>query len=164
MAVSLPHRLSLALAASAAATALAAAPALATEGPNAPPPAAQLPSGVGPVSFSPAPAATAPAATKARRVISRARLRPHSVRRGKHARLKISLASPSRLRVVMRRKASGHLIRAKNVPASDRNVTVRLPARSNGHALRTGRYRIRIMSVDAQGNRSAPIVHTLKVR
>jgi hypothetical protein len=164
MAHSLPSRLSVVLAASAAVSALAATPALATES-NAPPPAALLPAGIGPVTFAPIPSLTAPAQqTRARRVVRAARLVPRRVRRGRRALLRISLATPSRVQIVMRRSASGHRIRVLSVPARGNTVALRLPARSGGHDLRPGRYRISIVAIDAQGIRSRPVVRTLRVR
>jgi hypothetical protein len=160
---SLPHRLTVAFTAAAAASALAAAPALATEGPNAPPPAAPMTGGVAPLAIAPLASSSAPTA-RSSRVISSARLVPKRVQRGRRAKLKISLSTRSRLRVVMRRRASGHKIRSIYVPAGKRTITVRLPKRSNGHALRKGRYGIRIVSIDAEGVLSSPIVRTLVVR
>lgn len=165
MANSLPHRLSLALAATAAASALAAAPALATEPPNAPPPSAPLPTAIAPVTIAPLPS-TAARSGRAPRVIRRARLVPRRVRRGQRAQLKLSLTTPSRLRIVMSRGGGGRRSRAAalSVPASGRTISLRLPARSRGRALRPGRYRVSIVAIDAQGARSLPVNRTLIVR
>ena len=157
-----PHRMTAALAASAAASVLAAAPALATE-PGVPAPAPLLPSGVGPVTFAPVPTPIGPAGSAAARMIRGARLVPRRVRRGHRSLLKISLTAPSRLEVVMRRPG-GRGVLAFNVPAAGSKVTLRLPARSHGHLLRPGRYRIGIVAIDAQGARSRPVVRTLIVR
>jgi hypothetical protein len=165
MASSFFHRVPALLVAGAAASALAAAPALATEGPAAPPPAPTLPTGLTPPSFAPFQSGTAPTLNrKATRMIRRARLVHRRVGRGKRAQLRVSLAAPSRLRVVLLRKGSGRRIATLNVPARGRSVSLRLPARSHGHALRAGRYRVRVVAVDALGVRSAPVKLTLTVR
>ncbi len=163
MARTLPHRLPALLVATAAASALAAAPALATEGPAAPPPASTLPTGVAPLTFSPFPSATAPAARNSR-LIRRARLVHSTVRRGKRAVLRVSLATPSKLRVVLTRRPSGHRIRTLSQAAKGSIVSMRLPARTGGHALRAGRYRVRVVAIDANGTRSAPVKLSMKVR
>lgn len=153
-------RLTVALAAGAVASALAAAPALATE-PGAPG-SGQFPSGLSPVTF--APTLTGPATRSAAKVVRRARLVPRRVQRGRRAQLRISLAAPSKLMVVMRRGAKGHRIRTFNVPAGGTSVKLRLPGRRNGHALYAGRYGISIVSIDSQGVRSQPVMRTLTVR
>jgi len=162
MAHSFPHRLPALLAATAAASAVAAAPALATEGPTAPPPVT-LPSGVAPITFSPLPSGPA-ARSRAPRMIRRARLVPRRVRQGRRPLLRLSLAAPGRVRIVMSRRASGHRVRVVSVPARGRTVVLRLPARTGGHALRPGRYRVRVVAFDAQGVRSRPVRLTLIVR
>jgi hypothetical protein len=163
MAHSLPHRLTLALVAGTAASALAAAPALATEGPAAPPPANTLPSGVAPVTFAPIPT---PSLHRAARVISRARVVPRRVRRGRHARLKLSLTTPSRLRIVISRRAGRGRVHTATmtVPARGRTLSLRLPARSHGHRLRAARYRVNVVAIDAQGAKSQPVRVAMIVR
>jgi len=160
MADSLPHRLTVALVAGVAASALAAAPALATEGPAAPPPGVPLPSGLAPVSFPSVPS-TAP--TASRDIVTNARLVPRRVARGKRAKLKLSLTTPSTLQVVVKR-VGGRKIRTLSLPARGSTVSRRLPARTRGHDLRPGRYRVKIFVIDAQGGRLTPVRRTLTVR
>lgn len=167
MANSLSLRFPVVLVAGVAASALAAAPALATEGPSAPPPGPSLPTGLTPPTFAPFPAATAPVPQRrATRMIRRAYLVHRSVRRGRRAQLRVSLATPSRLRIVVSRRARGHRIRAAalTVPARGHRVSLRLPARARGHALRPGRYRVKVVAFDARGVPSAPVRLTLIVR
>jgi len=167
MGQSIPYRLSVALAAGAAASALAAAPALATEGPAAGPPAAALPTDVAPVTFAPLPS-VAPPTVRSRnaRVVRRARLTPRRVRRGRKPLLNVSLTTPSRLRIVISRSTGRGRSRAAalSVPARGRTISLRLPARSKGHDLRPGRYRVSIVAIDAQGTRSRQVRRTLIVR
>ena len=153
------HRIAALLVASTALSGLAAAPALATEGPTTPP-LPGLPGPIGPVTFAPLPV-TAPSSAD---VIRDARVKPRRVRRGRRALLKVSLNTPSRLRIVIRRRSSGRRIRVIDVPAGARTILLRLPARSGGHDLRPGRYRISIVAIDAQQARSQPIRRTLIVR
>jgi len=157
MARSSPHRLPALLVATAAASALGAAPALATEGPAAPPPGPSLPSGVAPPVFAPAPAQLAPTArNRAPRLIRRARLVHRRVKQGRRARLRVSLTTPSRLKVVVTRRATRHRIRTISVPVRGNVVALRLPARNGGHDLRPGRYRVRVVAFDAFGGRTRP--------
>jgi hypothetical protein len=156
-----PLRLSALLVVSAAASALAATPALATEGPAAPPPAPSLPTGLVPPTiapFAPAPSTLTPAP----RVIRNARLVKKRVKQGRRALLRVSLTTPSRLRITMNR--GGHRVRLIAVPAGGQVVALRLPARAGGHKLRTGRYRISVVAVDANGVASAPFGRTMTVR
>jgi hypothetical protein len=163
MARSLHHRLPVVLAATAAASALAATPALATEGPAAPPPAATLPSGVGPVTFAPVP--TPPSlGTLSPNLIRRARLVHRRVRQGRRGQLRVALVAPSRLQITLSRTATRHKIRTIHVPARGTTVALRLPARTNGHGLRRGRYHVRVVALDASGARSLPVRLTMIVR
>ena len=162
MARSKHHRLPVALAAAVAASALAATPALATEGPAAPAPGATLPSGVAPVTLNPLPSAVTPSA--ARNLIRGARLVHRKVRQGRHGRVRVSLVTPSRVRIVMSRIATKHKIRTINLPAGGSTVSRRLPARTGGHVLRPGRYRVRVVAIDASGARSLPVKLTMTVR
>jgi len=165
MARSARHHLPALLVTSAAASALAAAPALATEGPTAPPPAPTLPTGVAPVTFAPIPSGIAPSPrARSPHVIRRARLVHRRVKQGRRALLRISLTTPSRLRIVLSRSASGRRIRTISLPARGRTVALRLPARTAGHDLRPGRYRIRVVAIDASGTRSRPVRLTMIVR
>lgn len=158
-------RLPAVLVAGAAASALSAAPALATEGPAAPPPPPSLPTGIAPATITPFPSMAAPpVTTRAPRVLRNARLVHRRVKRGRRGLLRVSLNTPSRLRIVMRRVANGRRIRVINVPARGKLVRLRLPARHRGHALRRGRYRISVAAIDANGVSSAPLKRTLTVR
>ena len=165
MARPIHHRLPVAFVAAAAASALAAGPALATEGPAAPPPGPTLPTGVPPAGFNPFPSTLAPSPrTAAPKLIRRARLVHRRVRQGRHGRLRVSLATPSRLRIVVSRISTRHKIRTINVPARGSTVSRRLPARTRGHDLRPGRYRVRVVAIDATGARSLPVKLTMIVR
>lgn len=164
MAHSRSPRLPALLVAGASMSLLAAAPAFATEGPTAPPRAPMLPAGLAPVIFAPVVAPGTPAArTRASRMIRRARLVPRRVHRGRATRLRVSLAAPVRLRVVMTTRR-GRRLRAVAVPARGSVVSVRLRARAHGRALRPGRYRVNVTAIDAQGTRSRPVHLTLVVR
>jgi hypothetical protein len=171
MAHSFSHRLPVLIVASAAASALAAAPALATEGTTAPPPVpaapAPVPGVVPPVLFPSLLPSTVPTArVLPARVITGARLIPRRVRRGHRPLLKIRLTTPSRLRIVVSRRAGAGRIHTSTirVPVRGSKVSLRLPARSHGHKLRRGRYRVRIVAFDALGTRSLPVRRRLVVR
>jgi hypothetical protein len=147
--------------------ALSASPALATEGPPAPPPSGGLPSPLTPVILPGGP--TGPIGGPAphpgaRGVIARARLVPRRVRRGQRARLKLTLRAPTRLKVIVTRAAPRHRVKALRVPAGGTSPSVRLPARAGGHLLRSGRYRVTIIAIDASGRRTATVRRTLVVR
>jgi hypothetical protein len=164
MAHSRPYRLPGVLVAGAAASVLMAAPALATEGPAAPPPGPQLPSGVAAPTFSLPTTSAPPASSKAPRIMRNARLLNTRVKQGRRGKLRISLNSPSRLRIVLTRVKNGHRIKAINVAPGGNTLTVRLPARrKNGHDLRVGRYSVSVSAVDANGVASSPIKRTMKV-
>jgi hypothetical protein len=167
MAHSLSHRLPALIVASAAATALATAPALASEGTTAPPPSPLLPSGLAPVMLPPLlPGIAAPVHSRRARVITRARLIPRHVRRGHRPRLRLRLTAPSRLRIVVSRRAGNgrkHVLTIKR-RARSRKFSMRLPVRSHGRLLRRNRYRVRIVAIDASGARSLPVSRKLIVR
>lgn len=169
MAHSLIHRLPAALVASAAAAMISAAPALASEGPAgpAPPGSAPLPAALSPVNFAPMPAAPGRSVGKRSRLaIRRAKLVSRRIRRGRHARLRLSLSAPGRVRITLERNVRGHRVRsaALTVATSGTRLTVRLPARSHGRALPAGRYRITITAIDAEGSRSRPVRRSLVIR
>jgi hypothetical protein len=169
MAHSLIHRLPALLVASAAAATISAAPALASEGPAgpAPPGSLPLPSALSPVNFAPMPATPGTAGRKGSRpAIRRAKLVHRRVRRGRHARLRLSLSAPGRVRITLERTVRGHRVRSAvmSVAASGTKLTVRLPARSHGRVLAAGRYRITITAIDAQGSRSRPVRRSLVIR
>ena len=152
-----PRLIHVALAASAG-LALGAAPALASEGPAGP----TLPSPLAPVAIVPiVPPAGAPL-PQVRPVLPRvlrARLSPRRVHRGRHSRLRATVAG-TRLRIVLERTARGRHIRvsARTVKIRRDRVSVRLPK------LRPGRYRVTVVALDAQGNRSAAVHRALRVR
>ena len=166
MAHSLKRRLPALLVMSAAATTIAATPGMASEGPPGPPPpgGVPLPAALSPVNFAPMPAG--PGGRKARPSIRRAKLSPHRIRRGRHARLRLVLSSPGRVRITLQRRVRGHRVRSatRTVVARGTRLTLRLPARSHGRALPAGRYRVTITIVDAQGSRSRPVRRTLVIR
>src|SRR4051794_3882245 len=152
MAHPLIRRLPALLAMSAAATTISAAPALASEGPAgpAPPGGAPLPAALSPVNFAPMPAGPGHAGRRSRPAVRRAKLTPRRIRRGRHARLRLVLSVPGRVRITLQRSVRGHRARgaALTVATSGTRLTVRLPAPSHGRALPAGRYRVTITVVD----------------
>jgi hypothetical protein len=169
MAHSLIHRLPALLVASAAAAMISAAPALASEGPAgpAPPGSPPLPAALSPVNFAPMPAAPGNAVRKrSRPAIRRAKLASRRIRRGRHARLRLSLSTTGRVRIILERNVRGRRVRsaALTMTARATKLTVRLPARAHGRALPAGRYRITITAIDAEGSRSRPVRRSLVIR
>jgi len=145
-------------AAAAAATLATAAPALASEpgGAGAPgPPALQLPN------FAPLPSSGA----KARPSIRRARVVPRRLRHGKRARLRLTLSTPARVRILIERRVRGHLVRKRRITVVARKtrISIRLPRGRHGHAFAKGRYRITVVAIDGAGTRSRPIHRKLRV-
>src|SRR3954463_9025138 len=63
--------------------------------------------------------------------IRRVRVVPRRIRRGKRARLRLTLSAPARLKIVVERRVRGHRIRVRtlNVDARAGRVSIRLPAR-----------------------------------
>lgn len=139
-----------------AVTGLAAAPpALATEGPP----------GGGPVLANPlAPVAIPPAGLmpvpRARPRILAVRITPRRVVRGHRSRLRIALATPGRVRIVIERRVRRHRhrISARTVSAPLAARVLRLPAH-----LRLGRYRVTVIAFDDQGHNSRPVRRMLTV-
>lgn len=169
MAHSLIRRLPALLVMSAAAATISAAPSQASEGPAgpAPPGSAPLPAALSPVNFAPMPAAPGNAGRKrSRPVIRRAKLAPRRIRRGRHARLRLSLSTPGRVRITLERNVRGRRVRSATLTVAARGtrLTVRLPTRSHGRALLAGRYRVTITAIDAQGSRSRPVRRSLVIR
>jgi hypothetical protein len=83
--------------------------------------------------------------TRAKRPsIRRVRVVPRRIRRGKRARLRLTLSAPARLKIVVQRRVRGHRIRVRtlNVDGRAGRVAIRLPGRVHGHALKHGRYRV----------------------
>ncbi len=159
-----PRPLLLAAAGLAASLALAA-PAGATEGPAAPP---LPPWNLTAPSFSPAPSSSAPSSSAVRRRprIRSARVVPRAIRKGKRATLRLSLPQAGVLQYTITKKSRPHrgrvVTRRVSVPAG--KVAIRLPRGVNGRALATGRYRVSVMVVDTQGNRSRAVGRSLIVR
>jgi len=90
----------------------------------------------------------------------RVRLIPRRVVRGHRVRLVVSLAHTARVRVVLERtRGRRHsLVRTFNLPERGTTVSLRLSSR-----LRTGRYRVRVVAIDAQGNRGVEVRRSLTV-
>jgi hypothetical protein len=168
MAHPLIRRLPALLVMSAAAATISAAPALASEGPPGPPPpgGGPLPAALSPVNFAPMPAGPGHGGRKARPSIRRAKLAQRRIRRGRHARLRLVLSAPGRVRITLVRTGHGRRGRSATltIAAGGTRLTVRLPARSHGRALAPGRYRVTITITDAQGSRSRPVRRTLVIR
>jgi hypothetical protein len=63
--------------------------------------------------------------------IRRVRVVPRRIRRGKRARLRLTLSAPARLKIVVERRVRGHRIRVRtlNVDARAGRVSIRLPER-----------------------------------
>jgi hypothetical protein len=155
----MPHR-SLTLVAVAAAGLTVAASARATEGPPAGGP--PLPNPMAPVVIPPAgqlPMGHAPVRLVRPRIVA-ARITPRRVVRGHKARLRILLAHPGRVRIVIDRRARKHrhrvLSRTINAPLGV--AIVRLPAH-----LRVGHYRVTVIALGDQGQRSRPVHRRLTV-
>jgi hypothetical protein len=110
----------------------------------------------------PAPSAGLPA--RSRRVIRNARLVHKRIKRGRRAILRVSLTTPSRVRIVLTRSKTGRRVRVLNVAPRGRVFAVRLPARAHGHKLNLGRYRVSVVAIDGNGVSSAPFKRTLTVR
>ena len=162
-----PRPLLLTAAGVAAALALAA-PAGATEGPTA---AAPAPWNLTAPSFAPsapAPFGSAPSSSSARRrpKIRGARVVPHAIRKGKRATLRVTLPQAGKLQYTITKKSSPHrgrvITRRMSVPSG--KLSIRLPRGVNGRALASGRYRVTVVVVDAQGTRSRTVGRSLVVR
>jgi hypothetical protein len=140
----------------AAGLAVAAAPAGATEGP--PGGGQALPEPLRPVTIQPAPAP--PSARSLRPRVLRARVVPRRIRAGHRSRLRIALAAPGRVRIVITRGKPGHRVRvfSRTVTARTRTLVLRLPA-----FRRTGRYRVTVIAMDGQGTRSRAVRRSLMV-
>jgi hypothetical protein len=78
--------------------------------------------------------------TRAKRpLIRRVPVVPWRIRRGKRARLRLTMSAPARLNIVVQRRV-------------------------RGHALERGCYRVSVVVIDAAGNRSATVRRPLGVR
>ena len=149
------HRMTRLALAAAAGAALSAAPAAATEGPAGSP---ALPNALAPVTIQQTGAGAGAEVRRPR--VTRARVNPRRVRQGRRARLRIALATPGRVRIVVERIVSGHHVRVsvRNVAAPRLVLALRTSAR-----LRAGRYRITVMAFDAAGSRSSAVRRSLTV-
>jgi len=136
--------------------AIAAAPAAATEGP--PGAGQQLPEPLRPVTIQPAPPPTIVRALRPR--VMRARVVPRRIVAGHRSRLRIALATAGRVEIVIHRGGRGHRVRVyrRTVVARTLTLVVRLPA-----FRRAGHYRVTVVSLDAQGNRSRAVRRSLRV-
>jgi hypothetical protein len=146
---------------------VAAAPALATEGPPPPPGGGgggqPLPDTLQPVTIPqqlgpsvwPAPRTKRAKRPRVTRFSMTRRIRVH-----RHPHLRLGVATPGSVRVVIERRGSGKAKRvwSRTVAARRTSLAVHLPAR-----LRAGRYRVTVVSVDAQGQRSRPVRRALVV-
>src|SRR4051812_47275392 len=140
----------------AAGLAVAAAPAGATEGPPGAGP--QIAPPLQPVTIPRTPQPSTDRALRPR--VMQARVVPRRVRAGRRSVLRITLAAPGRVEIVIHRGSRGHRVRVfkRMVTARTRTLVVRLPA-----FRRTGRYRVSIVSLDALGNRSRAVRRSLRV-
>jgi hypothetical protein len=151
-----------ALAAGAAAILAAATPAGASEGPPVPPGVPPVNVGITPVGI---PQLPVPAA-HARPRIRGARIVPRHIRSGRRAKLRLRLSSAGRLRLTVTRMSRPHRgrIALRHVTVPKGRVTIRLPKRAHGHALRSGRYRVAVVLTDARGGRSRKVRRSFVVR
>ena len=158
MAHSAPHRLPALLVAGAAASALAAAPALATEGPTAPPRAPTAARRRRAADVRAVPARHRAARRRAPGVIRGRGSSPGASGAAARA-ARVSLAAPSRLRVVITRpqERSPHR-RGRNVPARGKR-RLGAPARPLAADTRSGpaATAISVVAIDANGTRSRPV-------
>ena len=134
---------------------LAAPGASATEGP--PTGGTPLPDTLRPVALPPV---GAPAPKRLRPRVQQARLTPRRVRSGRASRLRVALATPGRLRIVVERRARGRSARVwtRTLTTRGGRMAVRLPAR-----LRAGRYRVTVVAIDTEGTRSRAVHRSLLV-
>jgi hypothetical protein len=136
----------------AAGLALAASDALATEGP--PTGAPQLPNTLQPVTLPQL--GPPPAARKLRPSVRRARVVPRRVRAGHRSRLRVQLAMPGKVRIIVARR-SGRRVWTRTVTARTTRLVVRLPR------LHAGRYRVIVRAYDGDGARSRAVRRALVV-
>jgi hypothetical protein len=159
-----PFRLPVVLAAGLAVALAAAAPAGATEGqPGSPPPSWAV---TPPVFQLPTAFQLPTHAVRTRALIRGARIVPRRVRLGRRAVLRMTLSRPARVRIAISRRSRPHrgrvTVRRVLVPAG--RVAIRLPRRIRGRALATGRYRVSMVAVDAEGIRSRTLRRSFVVR
>jgi hypothetical protein len=152
--------------AASAAVLLTAAPALASEGPVAPPSsAAPLPSSLVLPNFAPIPSGGGSSARR-RPVVTSARLSSRRVRSGKSTRLKLKLSTSGRVRIVLERTVKGRRTRVGKltVAAKRSALSVKLPGRVHRGALRAGTYRVTVTAIDSTGLHSKSVRRSLTVR
>jgi hypothetical protein len=153
------------LVAAGAAAALAVAPvAGASEGVPGPPPP---PWSLTPPAFQPgSPSGGLPSIAHDRPAIRRARFNPKHVRRGRRARLHLTLSGTGRIKLTVTRLSTPHRGRVDVMHATARKtkLTIGLPSRVHGKALARGRYRVTILLADALGARSRTVRRTFVVR
>ena len=154
----------------AAGLAVAAAPALATEGP--PPPAGggggggggvqPLPNTLAPVTIPQqlGPSVTTPRTKRVKRPRITKISMTRRVRAHRHPHLRLGVATTGRVRVVIQRSGGkkAKQVWARTVAARRTSLSVHLPP-----GLRAGRYRVTVVSTDAQGQSSRPVSRTLVV-
>jgi hypothetical protein len=134
---------------------VAATSAFATEGPPAG--GQPLPNPLQPVLIPPA--GQSPARPARPRVLA-VRITPRRVVQGRVSRLRIALAAPGRVRIVIDRRVRRHRHRV-----SRRTVAAPLAARVlrlRTH-VRPGRYRVTVIALDDQGHASRPVRRMLTV-
>ena len=159
-----PPRSLLVTAAGAAAALAVAAPAGATEGPATALP--MPPWNLTAPGFGPAASAPSAAAVHRRPRIRGARVVPHRIRKGKRASLRLSLPQAGKVSYTITRTSAPHRGRkfTGSVSVTSGKVSIRLPRGVNGRALASGRYRVSVVVVDAQGSRSRTVGRSLIVR
>jgi hypothetical protein len=103
--------------------------------------------------------------SKAHPSIRRARIVPRRLHRGKRARLKLTLSTPARVRILIERRVRGRLVRKRSITVVARKtkVSIRLPKGVHGHAFAPGRFRITVVAIDGAGMRSLPLRRNLRV-
>jgi hypothetical protein len=160
-----------ALCLAAAGLTVAAAPALATEGP---PPGGPGGGGGGGGGGQPLPNTLAPVTipqqlgpSVQRQPATKRAKRPRitrinmtrRVRAHHHAHLRVRLATTGRVQIVIQRNGKkAKRVWTRTVNARRTSVTVHLP-----EGLKAGRYRVTVVSVDAQGQSSRPVSRSLQV-
>jgi len=155
----------LVLLAAGVAGALAVAPAAgASEGVPGPPPP---PWNLTPPGFQPGPVSNLlPPGAHGRPAVKRARITPKHVRRGRRARLHLTLSGTGRIKLTITRLSRPHRgrVAVKRVPARRTRLTIGLPRRAHGKNLARGRYRVTIRLTDGLGARSRIVRRTFVVR
>jgi hypothetical protein len=107
-----------------------------------------------------------PSAAQGRPAIRRARIKPKHVKRGRRARLHLTLSSGGRIKLTITRLSRPHRGRIALQHATTRTtaLTIPLPRRAHGKKLARGRYRVAIRLTDALGTRSRIVRRMFVVR